>query len=111
MEWGFVVLILGALIYVAGIIIDYTNFYLKILPRISGTEDRAVEIAGAAEKEKEEHEDILVRIKEGKTAVEEFQKKIDDQKKELRDEQIRQKRLEMALLKSRLKGNRGLILA
>ena len=111
MEWGFVVLILGALIYMAGIIIDYTNFCLKILPRISETEDRAVEIAGEVEKEKQNQQDILVRIQEGKAAVEEFQKKIDDQKKKTQDEQIQKQRLDMALLKSRLKGGRGLILA
>ena len=110
MEWGFVVLILGGLIYMASIIIDYTNFYVKMLPQISETEDRAVEIVVETEKEKQEKQDVVVRIQEGKAAVEELEKKIDNQEKEMQNEQIRKKRLEIVLLKIRLKGVRGLIL-
>ena len=107
MEWIYVTLIVGALIYMVGIVFECTSYALEVRPRISRFEQRTSDVCVQVAQEKSAQGDTKDRIGEARKGMDELRQELDVLKGQKRAEQVRKQRLEMVVLKSRLKGKRA----
>ena len=62
MKWVLVALILGSMVYIGSILIDFTNYSLRLKPHISDLDERAVDLCETAERENFTNGEIRDRI-------------------------------------------------
>ncbi len=103
MEWVYVAIILGTMVYSGGIVIEYTHRALDIRPKIGRQFDQALELADAAEAELHEKEESVVRSRDLRAKNGELQHAVELTRSRLKTEKMRHKRLEMALIRTRLR--------
>ena len=103
MEWVYVAMIIATMVYSAGIVVEYTNRALDVRPRIRQQFDRALELADVVEVELREKEVSMARSRDLRTEIGEFQHAVDLSRTCLKTEEMRHKRLEIALIRTRLR--------
>jgi len=103
MEWLYVAMIIGTMVYSGGIVIEYTNRALEIRPKIGWQFNQALKLADAAEVELREKEASMARSRDLRAEIGEFQHAVDLRRTRLKTEEMRHKRLEMALIRTRLR--------
>ena len=103
MEWVYVAIIIGAIVYSGGIVVEYTNCTLEVRPKIKQQFDHALELADRVEAELQEKEAAGARIRALRTEIGELQHSVDLDRTRFKTEDMRHSRLEMALLRTRLR--------
>lgn len=103
MAWVCVVLIIGSMLYMAEIVLDYANHDSRVRPRVSDLKRQASELCSQAEDEMRERDCALERASDHKPAIVDLQEDIEEIKIKLETESIRKNRLEMVVLKASLR--------
>lgn len=104
MEWVFVVLILGALIYAGMIVIEYTNRAFVVRPRIAKLETETLELLGRQNTAESDLSQGKDRIEVLRLGVSELTSTLADLNREVQAERSRKQRLEIEFYKLQLKG-------
>ena len=103
MVWVFVALIIGSLVYIGLIVVEYTHVVLGIKPMTSRLLARAMELEDAVGVEFEEIGALRRRIEGMRPGIGHLHEAIVQARKSRDVELVRQQRLEMATLKNRLR--------
>ena len=111
MEWVYVVLIIGIMLYIGGIVLDYSNYDTRLRPQIVDLKRQALELASLAENEIRDRDRAQDRVDLHKPAIEELQNNLETMRQKVKTEGVRKNRLEMVLLKTSLRHTPRLSLA
>lgn len=103
MAWVFVALIVGSLVYIGLIVVEYTHIVLGIKPLTARLQARAMELEDAVAIEAEEIGTLRRRIEGMRPGIGHLQEAIGQARQHRDVERVRQKRLEMVTLKNRLR--------
>ena len=103
MLWAYVVVILGAIIYVVYVIGDYNTYLKEEQPRIERFESRAEKLGQAADGEALLRDQVVARVAEAKELVAELKNTISAAQREVQGEAEREQTLEMDMYKSEFK--------
>ncbi|MBT3606232.1 MAG: hypothetical protein HOE48_17875 [Candidatus Latescibacteria bacterium] len=106
MEWVCVALIIASMVYSGGIVVEYTNYNLEIVPQVREIERKTAEWKSAALVEIDEKERVKIEIARIRDNLGDLQLEVDQVKLRRQAEQLRKKRLDMILLKSSIRSNR-----
>lgn len=106
MEWVCVALIIASMVYSGGIVVEYTNFNLEIVPQIRRIERKTAEWASAAQLEIQEKERVKSEVEDIREQIGDLQLEVDQAKLRRQAEQLRKKRLDMILLKTSIRSSR-----
>ncbi len=104
MDWAFLILIVGAIIYAGRIVIEYTNRAFILRPRISKLQQESLELLdrqNTGEVDLGEGKDRIDGIRQG---VSELTRTLTDLNRDLQSERTRKQRLEIEYYKLQLKG-------
>lgn len=111
MEWVCVVLIIGTMLYIGGIVLEYSHHDTRLRPHIADLKRQTLEFTGLAEDEIRDRDRARDRADLHRPAIEELQHKIETIREKIKIEVARKNRLEMVLLKTSLRHTPRLSLA
>ena len=111
MEWVCFVLIIGTMLYIGGIVVDYLNYDAHVRPQVAKLKKHGLELVELGECETLERDRAQDRADIHRPAIEELHHNIEMITQKIKTEKVRKNRLEMALLKSSLKHTRRVNIA
>ena len=106
MEWVFVALIVGTMVYSGSIVVEYFKCSIRIQTRLASLETGAVELGKESGDEETIQLEVHGRIDCLKESMQEFQGKIAELRGKQQAERDRKQKLEMEVFKKRLKSGR-----
>ena len=109
MDWFYAGLILGCLVYVGSILVEYTNYRTGITPKIKHVEDSAIKVGQDFVREEETTIDAQERVGKLKMHVDELRRHRTSLFSRLVTERERKQRLEIAVFRKRLKNKTPLL--
>ena len=104
MEWVFVVLIIGAMIYAGTIFLEYTNYSIQIRPRIKHLQMEAVDLVCELDSEEVQSGEVQERISWLRSNVSDMSRRIVTLRRSIESESTKKQRIEIEVFKERLKG-------
>ena len=106
MEWIFAALIMAAIVYAGLILVELTNYSMRMLPRINQSTERAERLAESYDREAEDCSIANDRKMAAKISVSELNEGLTGIREQIRSEGGRKQRLEMEYFKSRVRSRK-----
>lgn len=104
MQWVLVALIIGSLVYIGHIIMEYTHYVIQVKPMIKRLVERALELDDLVERERNEIVEVRARMDRLRPSIGNISDALDQVRRLRNAELTRRQRLDMVVLKNRLRG-------